>query len=270
MSNEITKPAGVPALLKQQGIRERIEDLLGKRASSFCSTVIQMSSQGLLSECEPRSILGAAITAATLDLSISPVLGLAYAVPYKNRKQGIYVAQFQMGYKGFIQLAQRSGKVARINEFIVGAGQLKSYNPMTGEIEVDWNVEPKEGDKPDGYGCYLELINGFKKTVYWPYDKVYAHAMRFSQAFKAGRDCPWKSDFDAMGLKTVIKQLLSKYAPLSIEMERAIESDQGIIDAETGKIDYEDNPEDGLQVEAPALDVDLDDIDAGEEPEGEK
>ena len=196
--------------------------------------------------------MGAGITAATLNLSCNPTLGQAYIVPYGNK------AQFQIGYKGLIQLALRSGQVRNINEFVVGAGQYKSYNPITGHLDVDFGVN-QEGD-PDGYGVYLELVNGFKKIVYWEYAKVVAHAKRFSQAYRNGKECPWKTDFEAMALKTVIKATLSKYAPMSTEMQQAVAADQGVIDIETGEIEYPDNPEQLEVVESDMPEMEDEDV----------
>ena len=230
-----TQITTIKQLTSKPSIQAKINELCGKNASSFIATMNQIAQSYVLAKCEPMSVLGAGITAATLNLSCNPTLGQAYIVPYGNK------AQFQIGYKGLIQLALRSGQVRNINEFVVGAGQFKSYNPITGHLDVDFNVN-QEGD-PDGYGVYLELVNGFRKIVYWPYKKVVAHAKRFSQAYRNGKDCPWKTDFEAMALKTVIKATLSKYAPMSTEMQQAVSADQGVIDIETGEIEYPDNPE---------------------------
>jgi len=231
MSTQLT----INSLMQSPAIRDRITEVLGeKRAPAFMAAVIQLSQSTGLAKCEPKSILGAAMQAATLELAINPTLGHAYVVPYGQS------AQFQIGYKGLIQLAQRSGKVTSINDFVVGGGQLVSFDPMTGHLVVDWDREPV--GEPDGYGVFLALTNGFKKVVFWPRAKVLKHAERFSQAFKKGWDCPWKSDFDSMALKTVMKQTLSKYAPLSVEVQQAIASDQGAIDIETGEVKYIDHP----------------------------
>lgn len=241
MSNQITKnpQAELRALCEKPAVKNRIEELLGRRAPQFVTTLIQIQLGSYqLKQCDPATILGAGMTAASMDLPTNPNLGFAHIVPYAGK------AQFQMGYKGYIQLGLRSGQFAAINEFVIPNGCLKSYNELTGDLQIDWEkvaTEPK-GDA-DGYAVYFRLTNGFEKTVFWTRSKVEAHAKRFSQAYKAGKkDSPWITDFDAMAMKTVIKFTFSRYAPLSIEMQTAIERDSAVIDAE-GKADYIDNPD---------------------------
>lgn len=238
MSTAIQKSAGaeLQKLCSNPSISKRFEDVLGKKASAFTSSLVTIVNNSRnLSKCNPQTILSSAMVAATLDLTVDPNLGFAHIVPYKDR------ASFQMGYKGFIQLAQRSGQFAAMNDVVVPHGALKSFNPITGELVVDWDAGDDEGT-PDGYAFYFKLVNGFEKTVFWSYQKVYNHAMRFSQAFRSGYDTPWKSDFDAMALKTVIKFALSRYAPLSVDMQRAVVSDQAVIDEEGNVSEYIDDP----------------------------
>ena len=223
MSNQLenvkAKPSSLAQLLKSPVVTDRLKEVLGKRATQFAATLLIVSKNSIkLSEADPGSVLSSAMIAATLDLSIDPNLGQAAIVPYKK------VAQLQIGYKGFIQLAQRSGQFRSITDTVVPCGVLVSYNPLTEELELDWAAE-KEG-KPDGYVFYFKLLNGFTKQVYWPYDRAFKHGKRYSAAFKQDKDTPWKSNFDAMALKTLIKLTLNKYAPLSIEMSKAIEADQ--------------------------------------------
>jgi len=227
MSTEVTKvnknQLSLPNLLKTDAIKQRIEQVLGARAPQFASSLlIVVKNNDRLSEADPNSVMSSAMIAATLDLSIDPNLGQAHIVPYAK------VAQLQIGYKGFIQLAQRSGQFKTITDTVIPAGVLISYDPLTENLVIDWAKEKKAG-KPDGYVFYFELLNGFSKTIFWSYDKAHAHGMKYSQAFKKKKkDCPWITNFDAMALKSVIKHGLNKYAPLSIEMQKAIEVDQSV------------------------------------------
>lgn len=230
----MTKALTLQDTLQQPAIQSRINEVLGKKAPQFASSLIQISkSNKLLAKAEPASLISSAMMAASLDLPINQSLGFAWIVPYKNQ------AQFQIGYKGLIQLAMRSGQFKSLNDVAVPEGALKSFNPVTGDYELDLDVWDDDLPKV-GYLVHFELLNGFKKTVYWTKTKVEAHAKRFSQAFRKGYNCPWKDDFDAMALKTVLKHALNKYAPLSIEMEKAIINDQSVSDLD-GNIDYVDN-----------------------------
>ena len=239
MSTQLAQPAsaGIIKLAEQPSIRQRIESVLGARANQFVTSVVQVTQgNATLQKCEPGSILASAMVAATLDLPVNPSLGFAYIVPYAGK------AQFQMGYKGFIQLAQRSGQFRRISDVVIPAGVLVSWDPITETLELDWTKE-KAGD-PDGYCVYFELVNGFSKRIFWTREKVKAHAEKYSQAYRAQRkDSPWHDGFDGMALKTVIKHALSKYAPLSIDnrMAEAIDKDQSVIDID-GRQEYPDNP----------------------------
>jgi recombination protein RecT len=178
-------------------------------------------------------------------LPLNNNLGFAYIVPYKaKQKDGSYktVAQFQMGYKGFIQLAQRSGQFETISAAPVYEGQLIGENPLTG-FEFDFSKAAKKSDTVIGYAAYFKLLNGFNKTLYMSVADLTKHGTRFSQTFKKGYGL-WKDDFEGMCIKTVIKLLLSKFAPLSIDMQRAVITDQSVInDADTNDVDYADNEE---------------------------
>ena len=160
----------------------------------------------------------AAMKAAVLNLPIEPSLGYAYIVPYKTQ------AQFQVGYKGLIQLAQRSGQVTRLNAGEVYESQYKGFNPLTEDLEVDMTAIPKENEKVVGYFAFMRLANGFEKTVFWTKERVQAHGKKYSQSFSS-KYSPWQSDFDAMARKTVLKHMLSTYAPLSTELQDAIVAD---------------------------------------------
>jgi len=227
MSNLEQKPVGIKELLQRDHVKHRFHDMLGKKAESFLVSVMT-SVQGnqALMKADPNSIMLAAATAAAMDLPINPNLGFAYIVPYNGK------AQFQMGYKGFIQLAQRSGQFKTISATPVYEGQLINEDPLAG-FEFDWSVK---SEKVVGYAAYFKLLNGFEKTFYMTKEEVSGHGKKYSRSFDNGL---WKSDFDAMAIKTLLKLLLSKYAPLSLDMQKAIESDQAVI-KENG-YEYPDN-----------------------------
>jgi recombination protein RecT len=225
----------------QDNVKKKFEELLGKRAPQFITSVLQIVSQSdMLSKAEPGSVYNAAATAATLDLPLNANLGFAYIIPYNN-KTGC-VAQFQMGYKGFIQLAQRSGQFKTISACPIYDGQLVSSNPLTGYV---FDFSKRDSDEVIGYAGYFSLINGFEKTTFMSIGEIKKHGERYSQTFRKGYGL-WKDDFDAMATKTVLKLLLSKYAPLSVEMQRAVVADQAVVnDVETEDVTYIDNePED--------------------------
>ena len=228
----------------QDNVKAKFQELLGTRAAGFMTSVLQaVSSNALLAKAEPETIFHAAAVAATLDLPINNNLGFAYIIPF-NQKQsdGNYKcqAQFQLGYKGFIQLAQRSGQFQTIGAAPIFEGQLIESNPLTGFV---FDFTKKTSDVVIGYAAYFKLLNGFEKTLFMTSDELKKHANKFSQTFKKGFGL-WKDDFDSMSQKTVIKLLLSKYAPLSIEMQKAVVSDQSIVkNAEATEFEYVDQVE---------------------------
>lgn len=238
--NQITKTSAsqlsVKDLFAQPFVKDKMNELLGKRSSAFMTSVLQIvASNTLLSDATPASIYNAALVAASLNLPLNNNLGFAYIVPYSNK--GVREAQFQMGYKGFIQLAQRSGQMKKISASRVCEGQIISADPLRG-YEFDWSVQ---SDTIVGYVAYFQLTNGFEAELYMTLEELKAHGTRFSQTFKKGFGL-WKDDFDSMAKKTVIKLLLSKYAPLSVEMEQAVIADQSVINnADTLDIKYVDN-----------------------------
>lgn len=223
-------------------VQNKFKELLGKKAQGFVTSVLQVvASNDLLAKADPVSVYQSAAMAATLDLPINNNLGFAYIVPYNSKqKEGgtKTVAQFQMGYKGFVQLAQRSGTFKTISAAPIYEGQLISENPLLG---YQFDFKKKTSDKVIGYAAYFSLINGFEKVTYMTIDELEKHAYRFSQTYKKGYGL-WKDDFDSMACKTVLKTLLSKFAPLSIEMQAAVISDQAVIgNAETLDVEYVDN-----------------------------
>lgn len=222
--------------------KAKLNELLGKNAAAFATSVMQIAnSNSMLVNADPATVFNAACIAATLNLPISNQLGFAYIVPFKNNKTGLTEAQFQLGYKGYIQLAQRSGQFSRIAATPVYQGQLVSADPLNGYV-FDWKVEPI--GEPIGYVAFFKLVNGFTAELYMSKAEVMKHAGKYSQTFKKGFGV-WKDQFEAMALKTVLKLLLSKQAPLSIDMQKAQIADQAVIrDVDAMTVDYADN--DGL------------------------
>jgi recombination protein RecT len=224
----------VKGIFEREDVKNKLRDMLGSKSTGFISSVLQVTTNNnLLAKADPLTVYNAAMMAAALDLPINQNLGFAWIVPYKGQ------AQFQMGAKGYVQLAQRTGQYQRINVTAVYENQYKGWNSLTEELDADFNVFGS--GKVVGYAAYFELNNGFKKTVYWSREQVESHAKRFSQSFNQSFS-PWKSDFDAMAQKTVLKHTLSKWGILSIEMQTAHKVDQSVIkDYETEDIEYVDN-----------------------------
>lgn len=237
----------------REDVKGKFSELMGKKSQGFIASVLQCVAQNqLLAKADVNTIYQAAMMAATLDLPINNNLGFAYIIPYNEKVKGEggqpdtwrNVAQFQLGYKGFIQLAQRSGQFKTISATPIYEGQLIANNPLTG-FEFDFTVVPN--GEPVGYAAFFSLLNGFEKTLFMSRSELSAHGSKYSKTFKYG---VWNNNFDAMALKTVTKLLLSKYAPLSIEMQKAVNSDQGVIrNAETEDITYIDNSEESINKE---------------------
>ena len=253
-------PKSIKAYVSDAKIRQKFEEVLGKKTQGFLASVMQVANQPQLKGAVPATVINAAMMAATLDLPINNNLGFAYIVPYKRKfkdAQGKWSesleAQFQMGYKGFIQLAQRSGQFARIAATPVFEGQLISANPLLG-YEFDWTI-PNQGEAI-GYVAFFKLLNGFTAELYMSTADVKKHAGKYSQSFKYGSGV-WKDNFESMALKTVTKLLLSKQAPLSIEMQTAQLADQAIVrDVETSNFEYIDHDESVGAIEAPVQHLD--------------
>lgn len=238
-------------LFGKDEVKNKFQEMLGKRAPSFITSVLQIvASNALLAKADPHSVYHSAAVAATLDLPLNNNLGFAYIVPYNESFQDAdgnwqtrQVAQFQMGYKGFKQLALRSGQFKQMNVTDVREGEIKSRNRMTGEMVFDWvqDEEAREKLKIVGYLNYFELLNGFTQIFYMTESEIEKHAKKYSQTYKKGKG-RWKEDFKAMAEKTVTKLNLSKNAPLSIEMQKAIIFDQAVVkDVDTEDISYADN-----------------------------
>lgn len=238
------------ACISSDATQQYLQQVLHEKKSSFSNNVIALvSNSATLQECQPMSLIYAALKATALDLPLDPNLGFAYIIPYKNTKKNVSEAQFQIGYKGFIQLAIRSGQFLLINVTDIRDGELLGEDLLTGEMKFA-RVPDREHKTVVGYAAYFKLTNGFSKTLYMTVGEVKAHAGRYSQTFSSKVEyirnaSKWTTDFDAMAKKTVLKLLLSKYAPLSVEMQNAIQNDQAVID-DQGEAQYLDNPEEQI------------------------
>lgn len=226
----------------------------GKDGQRFITAIVSaVSNNPALSDCSQSSILSAAFLGESLKLSPSPQLGQYYMVPF-NSKTG-KVAQFQLGYKGYIQLAIRSGQYKKLNVLAIKEGELIKYDPLNEEIEVRLIDDElvRENAKTIGYYAMFEYTNGFRKTMYWSKEKMEAHALKYSKGYQAKKGYTfWEKDFDAMAYKTMLRQLISKWGIMSIEMQTAMDGDMAVIN-EDGTKDYVDN-DNGLDiVEANAI-----------------
>lgn len=233
--NQVVTAQTAKQFFDKPSVQQKLQELMGKNASAFATSVLQIvNSNDLLRNADPQTVFSAACMAATLNLPINNTLGFAYIVPFKNKKLGKVEAQFQLGYKGFIQLAQRSGQFERLVALPVYADQLISKDPINGFV-FDWSKEPTANEKPAGYYAYFKLINGFTAELYMTKAEVDRHANKYSQTYKMGFGV-WKDNFEAMALKTVMKLLLSKQAPLSIDMQKAQLADQAVVRDVDGEV----------------------------------
>ncbi len=247
-STQVAKANGkFSGFMSGENVRRQINEIIaGKKGESFITSIVaSVSNNPALADCENGTILSAGLQGAALDLSPSPSLGHFYMVPYDDRKNGRKVAQFQIGYKGYVQLAIRSGQYRRINVIALKEGELINYNRLTEEIFTKLIDDDEVRDKMQttGYYAMFELSNGFIKSMYWSFAKMQNHAMKYSKGYAAQKGYTfWEKDFDGMAFKTMLRQLLSKWGVMSIEMQRAFEADMSAIDAECG-VDYIDNPQ---------------------------
>lgn len=236
-------------MLEMPAYKNKFNEMLGKKAAGFMSSIIAVTNNNkYLAKANPATVIGAAAQAAMLDLPINQSLGFAYIVPYGNE------AQFQLGYKGYIQLAQRSGQYVDIGAKTVYEGELEYENRLLDKFKFG----ERTGDKVIGYLAYFRLTNGFEKMLFMELDEMIAHAKKYSKNYKGGTDKWGLTDFNTMAEKTVLKRLLSKYGPLSIEsiqMSQALSNDGSVIsmnkdgdfdvnfDGETIDAEYEETEE---------------------------
>lgn len=246
MSEELQRNAGTLAVyVKQQPVVKRFEEVLGpKQTPIFLSALIAYGSKDQLKNCEPQTIVTAAMQSVVLNLPLA--LGFSHIVPYGNK------AQFQVSYTGYVQLAKRTGQYKDINAEAVNKDMFKGYNEI-GSPMLDWTAFDSE-QPIIGYMAGFMEVNGAVKVIFWTKEKVLTHAKRYSKAYQydlsAGKKTSkWSTDFDAMAKKTVLKNLLTKWAMLSIEMKQALDADQGII-GEDGAIVYPDSAENAIPIAA--------------------
>ena len=223
--------------------QDYLTTVLAEKKASFVNNITALvSNNAALQVCRPDTLMFASLKATALDLPLDQNLGFAYVLPYKDNKTGVTSAQFQMGYKGFVQLALRTGQFKTLNATDVREGELVGKDFVTGELTFK-EAENRESLPVIGYVGYFKLLNGFEKYLYMTMAEMKAHALRYSQTFKKGYGL-WADDnmFDSMAKKTVIKLLISKYAPLSVEMRDAIKADQAVMQ-KPEEYDYVDNQE---------------------------
>ena len=246
-------------MIQSDAYKNLINNTLGdpKRAAGFITAITSaVATNPALQECEPVTILSAGLLGETLQLSPSPQLGQYYLVPFQDRKLGRKVCTFQLGYKGYIQLAIRSGQYKKLNAMAIKEGELIRYDPLNEEIEVELidDESAREAAPTIGYYAMFEYLNGFRKVIYWSKEKMQNHALEYSQGYRAHKGYTfWEKDFDSMAIKTMLRQLISKWGIMSIDFQKAYEADMGVL-RPGGNIDYVDNDD--------SFDADLDDIPA--------
>ena len=259
------------AAIQSKTYQKLIQNTLGdsKRAERFTASIITAVANNMkLQECDAGTILSGALLGESLNLSPSPQLGQYYLVPYEQKikedgkvKGTILKAQFQLGYKGYLQLAIRSGYYKKINVLPIKMGELEYFDPLEEEIKVHMieDEEIRENADTIGYYAMFEYLNGFKKAIYWSKKKMESHANTYSKAFDLKKkrmlekgEIPeydlwryssfWYKDFDGMACKTMLRQLISKWGIMSIELQEAYEKDMSVV-YEDGKIEYVDKAE---------------------------
>ena len=220
------------------------------RATRFIASISSaVATNQSLQECDPGTILSGALLGESLNLSPSPQLGQYYLVPFNDSKKGYKVAQFQLGYKGYIQLAIRSGQYKKLNVLAIKKGELVRYDPLNEEIEVNLidDEEERENAETVGYYAMFEYTNGFRKAMYWSKAKMEKHALKYSSGYKAKKGYTfWEKDFDGMAYKTMLRQLISKWGIMSIDMQQAVEKDMTAINTD-GTYEYVDNEDAVIQ-----------------------
>ncbi len=258
VTNSLTQQNKKPqfqAIIKSDAVQKNIMTTLGDsaKAKTFTASIISaVSTNNELQKCDAYTIISAALLGESLKLSPSPQLGQYYMVPFNNKDKGISDAQFILGYKGYIQLAIRSGQYKRINVLSIKKGELVKYDPLDEDITVNFIADEAEREKAEtiGYYAMFELVNGFRKAMYWSKEKMEAHAMRYSKGYQAKKGYTyWEKDFDGMAYKTMLRQLISKWGIMSIEMQKAYSADMSVIH-DDGSYDYVDND---LLEDAPLL-----------------
>ena len=251
MSNLVTNKPKFSVAIQSDTYKNLINNTLGDkdRASRFIASISSaVATNPSLQECDAGTILSGALLGESLNLSPSPQLGQYYLVPFNDSKRGCKVAQFQLGYKGYIQLAIRSGQYKKLNVLAIKKGELIKYDPLNEEIEVNLieDEEERENAETVGYYAMFEYTNGFRKSLYWSKSKMEKHALKYSSGYKAKKGYTyWEKDFDGMAYKTMLRQLISKWGIMSIDMQQAVEKDMATINTD-GTYEYVDNEEDTI------------------------
>lgn len=239
-NNGTVGQATLKSMINDERTKNKFKEMLGNKAAGFLTSLMNTTNgNAQLQQADPNSILKAGAIAATLDLPIDPNLGFAYIVPYNNK--GKNEAQFQMGYKGFVQLAIRTGQYKRINVTELYEGQFESYDPITDELK--YNLDNRLSDEITHYVAYFQTINGFEKYNVMSKEEIENHAKKFSKTYTY-KGSSWQTNFNTMAKKTVLKLLLSKFGILSIEMQTAQKADQAVIrefDKNNIEVEYVDN-----------------------------
>lgn len=269
ISNSLTKSkrnTSLAAYLTQEAVKNQISNIVGGRSQRFISAIVSaVNTNPQLQECTNQSIVSGALLGESLNLSPSPQLGQYYLVPFNDRNKG-KVAQFQLGYKGYIQLAIRSGQYKKLNVLAIKKGELVKFDPLNEEIEVNLmqNEEERENAETVGYYAMFEYTNGFRKAIYWSKAKMEAHAMRYSMGYRAKKGYTfWEKDFDAMAYKTMLRQLISKWGIMSVDMVNAFENDMAVLNEDGSKfyIDTDETKEVVEVTEEPITEDQTEEID---------
>lgn len=244
MNNQIAQKPSFSLMVNSKQFQKAINNTLNdpERARRFTASIISaVSTNPSLQECDAGTIITAALLGESLNLSPSPQLGQYYLVPFNDSKRGCKVAQFQLGYKGYIQLAIRSGYYKKLNVISIKQGELIRFDPLNEEIEVNLieDEETRENAETIGYYAMFEYRNGFKKALYWSKAKMQKHAETYSKGYSSRKGYTfWEKDFDGMAYKTMLRQLISKWGIMSIEMQNAITNDMGVLtENENGTIE---------------------------------
>lgn len=252
-----TRKLGLSAYLTQDAVKNQINSVIGgKNGQRFISAIVSAANNNpALQECTNQSILSGALLGESLKLSPSPQLGQYYLVPYDDKERG-KVAQFQLGYKGYIQLAIRSGQYKKLNVLAIKKGELVRYDPLNEEIEVKLIEDEDEREQAEtiGYYAMFEYVNGFKKSLYWSKKKMESHALKYSPGYRSDKKMGskytfWSKDFDGMAYKTMLRQLISKWGIMSIDLVTAIDSDMAVIN-DDGTKSYVENDENVIDMDS--------------------
>ena len=244
---------GLAAYLTQDAVKNQINSIVGgKDGDKFVTAIVSaVNANPAIKDCTNQSIMAAALLGHSLKLSPSPQLGYYYLVPFNDKEAG-KVAQFQLGYKGYIQLALRSGQYKKLNVLAIKEGELEYFDPLNEEIKVNLMIDKwdeREKAPTVGYYAMFELVNGFRKAIYWSKGQMENHAITYSPGYKVKKGYTfWEKNFDAMAYKTMLRQLISKWGVMSVEMQTAFDSDMAVIH-EDGSKTYVENDNEIIDVQ---------------------